>query len=104
NFPAGNHRRRCHVLQLKPRRMGALDMSVCRGSILLLLFLWAGISDDELARNGKIREDAPVKASVQIVIHAPVEKVWSLLTDIAGWPKWQSDISTAEITGPLQAG
>jgi uncharacterized protein YndB with AHSA1/START domain len=64
----------------------------------------AAISDDQLARSGKIREDAPVKASVQIVIHAPVEKVWRVLTDIRGWPKWQSDISSAEITGPLQEG
>lgn len=79
-------------------------MSICRGLILLLLLPGAGVSDDELARNGKIREDAPVKASVQIVIHAPVEKVWSVLTDIADWPKWQPDISATQITGPLQAG
>src|SRR5580704_481071 len=75
-----------------------------RGIILALIFLGASISDDQLAHSGKIREDAPVKASLEITIHAPVEKVWLLLTDVRGWPKWQTDISTAEIAGPLQAG
>jgi uncharacterized protein YndB with AHSA1/START domain len=79
-------------------------MSVCRGMILVLLFLGAGISDDELARSGKIRVNAPVKASLEITIHAPAEKVWGVLTDVAGWPRWQPDISTAEIAGPLRDG
>lgn len=79
-------------------------MGVCRGMILVLLILGAGISDEELARGGKIRENAPVKASLEITIHAPVEKVWRLLTDVADWPKWQGDISAAEIAGPLQDG
>jgi len=57
-----------------------------------------------LARSGQIREDAPVKASLEITIHASIEKVWLLLTDVKGWPKWQTDISTAEMVGPLQAG
>jgi uncharacterized protein YndB with AHSA1/START domain len=79
-------------------------MSTYRGIILAFIFLGASISDDELARSGKIREDAPVKASLEITIHAPIEKVWLLLTDVRGWPKWQTDISTAEMPGPLQAG
>jgi len=79
-------------------------MNICRGMVLILLFLGAGISDDELARSGKIRENAPVKASVEITIHAPVEKVWLLLTDVTNWPKWQPDISASKIAGPLEAG
>jgi uncharacterized protein YndB with AHSA1/START domain len=79
-------------------------MRIYRGMIFLLLFLGARISDEELARSGKIREDAPVKASVEINIHAPVEKVWLLLTDVTNWPKWQPDISVARIAGPLEAG
>jgi uncharacterized protein YndB with AHSA1/START domain len=79
-------------------------MSTYRGIILALIFLGSSISDDELARSGKIREDAPVKASLEITIHAPIEKVWLLLTDVSSWPKWQTDISTAEMPGPLQAG
>lgn len=72
--------------------------------VLIFLFLAAGVSDEDLARGGKIRENAAVKASVQIVIHAPPEKVWSVLADISNWPKWQRDISAAEISGPLQPG
>jgi len=79
-------------------------MSICRNLILTLLFLEASVSDNELARSGKIRENAPVKASLEITIHAPVEKVWLLLTDVANWPKWQPDISVTKIAGPLEAG
>lgn len=79
-------------------------MTIYRSIILILVFLGASVSDDELARSGKIRENAPVKVSLEIAVHAPIEKVWLLLTDVRGWPKWQTDISTAEMTGPLQAG
>lgn len=79
-------------------------MIVCRGLVLVVLFLGAGISDDDLARSGKIREDAPVKASLEITIHAPVEKVWRVLTDVSNWPTWQADITAAEIAGPLREG
>ena len=79
-------------------------MAMCRGMILIVLFLGASVSDDELARSGKIPENAPVKASLEITIHAPVEKVWLLLTDVTNWPKWQPDISATKIAGPLQAG
>ena len=79
-------------------------MSIFRSMLLVLLFLGAGISDDELARSGKIRENAPVKASLEITIHAPVEKVWLLLTDVTNWPKWQPDISVSSISGPLEGG
>jgi hypothetical protein len=33
-------------------------------------------------------------------IHAPVEKVWLLLTDVTNWPKWQPDISVTKMAGP----
>jgi uncharacterized protein YndB with AHSA1/START domain len=79
-------------------------MTICRSIILILVFLGASVSDDELAHSGKVREDAPVKASLEITIHAPIERVWLLLTDVRSWPKWQTDISTAEMTGPLQVG
>lgn len=64
---------------------------------------------EELARTGRIQEDAPVKAACSITVHAPPEKVWRLLTDIADWPKWQPEIGRTEIdrspTGdPLESG
>jgi uncharacterized protein YndB with AHSA1/START domain len=82
-------------------------MRICLGIALILLSLLsvgASVSDDELARGGEIRENAPVRASLEITIHAPVEKVWALLTDVANWPKWHPDISETKMAGPLEAG
>lgn len=59
---------------------------------------------EELAASGHIQEDAPVKASSEITIHAAPEKVWHLLTDIDNWPKWQSTISSAHINGAVEPG
>jgi hypothetical protein len=59
---------------------------------------------EKLASNGQIQENAPVKASSEIVIHASAERVWHLLTDIDNWPSWQSTISSARINGPLEPG
>jgi uncharacterized protein YndB with AHSA1/START domain len=58
----------------------------------------------KLAADGKIDENAAVKASSEITIHASPENVWHLLTDIDNWPKWQSTISAAKINGPLESG
>lgn len=59
---------------------------------------------EKLASNGQIQENAPVKASSEIVIHASAETVWRLLTNIDEWPTWQSTISSAKINGPLEPG
>jgi uncharacterized membrane protein len=78
-----------------------------RFAILLLLVFGASQSQEnleQLARSGAIQESAPVKASVEITINAPPEKVWSLLTDVQNWPKWQREITRAEISGPLASG
>jgi hypothetical protein len=59
---------------------------------------------DELAAAGHIDETAPVCASSEILILAPIDKVWKLLSAIDDWPKWQSTISSARMSGPLQPG
>jgi hypothetical protein len=58
----------------------------------------------ELAAAGHIDENAPVRASSEILILAPIDKVWKLLSAIDDWPKWQSTISSARTSGPLQPG
>ena len=58
----------------------------------------------KLAADGKIDENAAVKASSEIVIHAPPENVWHLLSDIDNWPKWLSTVSAAKVNGPLEPG
>jgi uncharacterized protein YndB with AHSA1/START domain len=59
---------------------------------------------DQLARSGKVQENAHVKASIEITINAPPERIWGLLTDLKNWPKWHRDITSVEISGPLESG
>jgi hypothetical protein len=68
------------------------------------LFHGAGDDLDLLASNGTTQIDAPIKTSLEIVIQAPVEKVWSLLTTVDEWPQWQTAIKEAHIDGPVANG
>jgi uncharacterized protein YndB with AHSA1/START domain len=47
---------------------------------------------EEYAKQGRIDERAPVTASHQVRIDAPVATVWDLLTDVAGWPAWDRGV------------
>jgi len=51
-----------------------------------------------------INSSAPAFARKEIIIHAPVEKVWQIQTDIENWPKWQPDVNTAKLDGSLDVG
>lgn len=50
----------------------------------------------------KINNNAPAKCSKEITINAPVEKVWSILTDIDNWTSWQTAITFSKINGELK--
>ncbi len=74
-------------------------MRLTKTLTLLTLFL-AGCSqstNQSLARQGAINQNAPVKADTQIIINAPPNRVWTILTSIQNWPKWQPDITSAAI-------
>lgn len=43
-------------------------------------------------------------ASDEMVINAPVEKVYQVLSDIKNWPSWQSDIKNTYIDGEPEEG
>ena len=47
---------------------------------------------------------AALVAAHEIVIHAPIERVWTLQSGIGRWPEWQPDVVSAELQGSLQAG
>jgi uncharacterized protein YndB with AHSA1/START domain len=51
-----------------------------------------------------INTRATVFARKEILIHAPVEKVWRTQSDIENWSTWQPDINTAKLDGDLKAG
>lgn len=52
----------------------------------------------------KIDNSAPLHTEKDILISAPLEKVWSELTQIDQWPKWQPDVTAAKLGGTLAVG
>jgi uncharacterized protein YndB with AHSA1/START domain len=51
-----------------------------------------------------IDENAPVITRDEILIDAPLERVWGLHTDISSWSEWLPDIDASTIEGPLAVG
>jgi len=51
-----------------------------------------------------INRDAPAIASAEAFIGAPLDVVWSVLTNIAEWSRWNPDVSRVELRGPLAPG
>lgn len=51
-----------------------------------------------------IDKSSPAFARREVLIHAPVEKVWQIQTDIANWSQWQPDIAYARLDSDLKAG
>jgi len=40
----------------------------------------------------------------EIIINAPIAKVWQTQSDIEAWPNWQPDIAAVKLDGDLKAG
>ncbi|GFN00942.1 hypothetical protein Sfulv_57520 [Streptomyces fulvorobeus] len=53
-----------------------------------------------------IDEKAPVITRDDIVIDAPLERVWRIQTDVENWPAWQPDVSSSvkRTPGALRPG
>lgn len=47
---------------------------------------------------------APIRYIQHIEINAPLDAVWSLMSDIAGWPSWNPEITAATLIGELRPG
>ena len=58
---------------------------------------------EEYAKKGRIDEEAPVKASREVHIEAPVERVWGLLSDPRGWGTWYPDIHDVRLNPRVEA-
>jgi len=52
----------------------------------------------------KINDDAAIKTSKEIEIHAPVSAVWKIHGDINSWAKWHPDITNALLKDNLESG
>ncbi|GAA2051649.1 SRPBCC family protein [Catenulispora yoronensis] len=60
-------------------------------------------------RGQGVDPNAKVRYKTQILIHAPLETVWRLQTDVENWPSWQAAVMSAERLdhhgkGALRAG
>jgi uncharacterized protein YndB with AHSA1/START domain len=51
-----------------------------------------------------VNQNAPVKSRGELIIHAPIEKLWHVLTDIDHWPSWQSAVTESKLSGSLAEG
>ncbi len=49
-----------------------------------------------------INNNAPAKCSKTIAINADIEKVWHVLTDIANWTTWNTEVSNVKLNGKPQ--
>ena len=47
---------------------------------------------------------AAVSSQAQIEIATPADRVWELLSGVDRWPKWNSLVQQAVLTGPFQPG
>lgn len=52
----------------------------------------------------EINPAAPVITRDEILVHAPIETVWGIQTDVAAWPSWQPDVDDVRVDGPLSVG
>ncbi len=57
-----------------------------------------------LASQGKINEDANVKDQHSIIINAPVDTVWSILSNMESWPQWNDKIKNVQVEGEVAPG
>ncbi len=51
----------------------------------------------QLAYSGKINENASLRDTQALIINAKIDKVWSLLFDVANWGKWNDHISNVKV-------
>jgi hypothetical protein len=48
--------------------------------------------------------NAPVSVRSSMDVHAPIDRVWNILTDFGRWPEWNSAVTEMEPSGPVGVG
>jgi uncharacterized membrane protein len=77
-----------------------------RGIIRLgLLGVGAGIVADQVLRH-KADGEPPAPIESLVVIDAPIERVWAVVADIEGQPRWMLEMKSVRLltTGPVGVG
>ena len=57
-----------------------------------------------LAKEGMINTNASIKDQHSIIIQAPIEKVWTILTNVSGWKQWNPLIKHLSATDEVHPG
>ena len=52
----------------------------------------------------KVKKDAPAYSREEIIIQAPIKKVYSLVADIPKWKEWQTPVTFSELNGDFAEG
>jgi uncharacterized protein YndB with AHSA1/START domain len=47
---------------------------------------------------------AQVESSAQIIIKAPIEEVWRLISNVKAWPRWNPAVDSVELSGDIAPG
>ena len=51
-----------------------------------------------------INRQAPAIAKAEGIIHAPLDLVWSVQTNLEQWQAWNPDVTTMDVRGPIKPG
>jgi hypothetical protein len=51
-----------------------------------------------------INSNAPAIASAETLIHAPLDTVWSIQSNISDWGRWNPEVAYVDLRGPLIPG
>lgn len=57
-----------------------------------------------LAKEGKINENASIRDQHSIIINAPIEEVWEILTNLKEWPSWYGNVKRMEVDEMVEEG
>ncbi|GAA0979461.1 hypothetical protein GCM10009555_044230 [Acrocarpospora macrocephala] len=52
----------------------------------------------DYALRGRIDEKAPVVSTSSVVVNAPVDRVWEVMSDLRGWPAWYPQYRVLDLT------
>ncbi len=56
----------------------------------------------DLAKKGKINDEASIKDQHSKIVNASIKKVWEVLIDIKKWPEWHEHIKSVELDARAQ--
>jgi len=51
-----------------------------------------------------IDRQAPATAAGEVLIAAPRETVWEVLSDLQNWPTWNADVASMAVQGEIEPG